>query len=185
MHSLKTTKARRAVFRDCLFEDKENCQFENTWAVLVKFLIVLKTDEYSNLKTPLPFNSNVHQRNCFLWQMLGQELPAFAVFQPKKAASVHFLAGASVSRSDIQPRHFLRPTKWLWRNPGGSGQSMKQNLSLKIVTTAGEPSRGRCSAICKQNRFNTVKDDILGDVLCSTTLFNKFSIECFKYFITN
>ena len=35
------------------------------------------------------------------------------------------------------------------------GQSMKQNLSLKIVTIAGELSRGRCCAICKQNRFNT------------------------------
>ena len=41
----------------------------------------------------------------------------FCSFPSKKAASVHFLAAASVSWSDIQPRHFLRPTKWLWRNP--------------------------------------------------------------------
>ena len=38
-------------------------------------------------------------------------------------------------------------------------------------------------ALCNARDCNTV--DILGDVLCSTVLFNKFWIECFKSFITN
>ena len=46
------------------------------------------------------------------------------------------------------------------------------------VTTAHEPSRGRCPAVCNARDCNTVKVNILGDVLCSTVLFNKFWIEC-------
>ena len=50
-------------------------------------------------------------------------------FCRKKAASVHFLAGASVSWSDIQPLLFLRRLNGFEETPGGSEQIMKRNLS--------------------------------------------------------
>ena len=42
------------------------------------------------------------------------------------------------------------------------------------VMTAHEPSRGRCPAVCNARDSNTVKVHILGNVICSTILFNKF-----------